>query len=258
MSFRTNTLALKSGESINTGLAGWWPLTETDDYVSGAADIGSNSYDLAKIGTVTSEPSSLGGTAYFDGSADYLQNTSLTTSSFPCPWTLSAWGYYSGSGTSRDTLLSIGCSTSDTPYSYIYFDNTAGTAAGSTRCSATGFPTQTITSSITAGNWYHLVWVQTSQTSSELYVNGVSVGTNTTDLNSAPTPALDQVQVGVLDRTAPINDMLGIVQNARIWNTALTAQQVSDIYTTPWLGSNYEEVVAGNTYFFPAHFGGRL
>jgi hypothetical protein len=235
-----------TSDAINTNQVGWWPLTETDDYASGAADIGSNIYNLTKIGTVTSEPSPLGGTAYFDGSAGYLQNTSVTTSSFP--WTLSAWGYYSGDGTSRDTLLSLGCSTSDVPYSYIYFNNTTGTAAGSTRCSATGFPTQTVTSSINAGNWYHLVWVQTSQTSSELYVNGVSVGTSTTDLNSHPTPALDQVQIGVLDRTAPINDMLGRVQNARLWSRALTADEVWSIYANPWLGSAYQASAAAVYY----------
>jgi hypothetical protein len=89
-----------------------------------------------------------------------------------------------------------------------------------------------------------------------LYVDGVLHGTVSTLPSGNFSSTYGNIEIG--GSSLSTLDAKGDLQNLRIWNTALTAQQVSDIYTTPWLGSNYEEVVAGNTYFFPAHFGGRL
>lgn len=239
-----------TGESINTGLAGFWPLTDGSGVI--ATDISGNSKDLTAVGNATFTTTTKGTAGDYDGTGDHHQNTSFTVSAFP--WTLSAWGYYSGSGTGRDTLLSLGCSSSDTPYCYIYFDNTTGTAAGSTRCSASGFPVQLVSTSITTGSWYHLVWVQTSQTSGELFVNGTSVGTDSTDLNSAPSPALDQVSTGALDRTTLINEMLGQVQNARVWSRALSSTEIAALYSTPWTGTSYTDVAYDGYYLLDEPF----
>ena len=219
-------------DPILRGCVGWWPLN--DGAGTKAVDISGKSKHLTAVGNATFTTTAKGTAGDYDGTGDHHQNTSFIVNAFP--WTLSAWGYYSGSGTSRDTLLGLGCSSSDVPYCYIFFDNTTGTAAGSTRCSAAGYPFQVVSTSITTGSWYHLVWVQTSQTSGEFFVNGTSVGTDSTNLNSAPTPALNQVSTGALDRTTVINEMLGQVQNARVYNRALSPTEVSRLYSKPWAG----------------------
>ena len=68
-----NLTPLDNSSGINTDCVGWWPLTETDDYASGAADISGNGYDGTKSGTVTSEPSILGTVGEFDGSTGYIR-----------------------------------------------------------------------------------------------------------------------------------------------------------------------------------------
>lgn len=261
------TLALKSGESINTGLVGWWPLTETDDYVSGAADISGNANNGTQSGGVLSATTSIGNAASFDGTDNYISATHDATLSFDVAAgaTFSVW-------IKPDTVAG-GATFSTTNPRYILAKSPANVESSNyllrllggkidftyRNSGNTSYVTQRSDSEVvSAGSFQHVVAVHTG-TSIVLYLNGSPVAstlTSGTATDSSRTNTSDFI-IGK-EGLGTQRHFDGNVQNARIWNTALTAQQVSDIYTTPWLGSNYEEVVAGNTYFFPAHFGGRL
>ena len=253
------TLALKSGESINTGLVGWWPLTETDDYVSGAADISTNANDGTQSGGVLSALTSIGGAASFDGADDRFEVDDAGDFDFGTgDFSVSAWVYFDTvpasvfQFTSRgDTALGSACwfglsKTAANKFDFVVDDNiTKREAIGST--------------TVAAGTWYHVVGVRNSAGTNVLYVNGASDGTVSDNGNSVSqsAAAYRKLRISAITNNGTYNEHHdGNIQNVRVWDTALTAQQVSDIYTTPWLGSNYEET--GNTYFFPAHFGGRL
>ena len=246
------TLALKSGESINTGLVGWWPLTETDDYVSGAADISTNANDGTQSGGVLSASTSLGNAASFDGVDDRFIVSSFQGSA---SGSVSFWSKTDLSGTiSYSAFISHGgdnagifeIANNGTSSNLRWRLNFSGVADGGI---------SNLSGTIVAGVWTHycLVWDSTNWVG---YVDGVQSFSAAHGLTA--TAVTKNLYFGTRRTTQASAHMPGNTQNVRVWNTALTAQQVSDIYTTPWLGSNYEEVIAGNTYFFPAHFGGRL
>jgi len=229
---------------LMNGCIGWWPLT--DGVGSIANDISQVRRHMFAQGNPSWITTTRGTAVDYNGAGDYYQTTTpYYINTFP--WSMSCWGYYTGTGTDRDTIFSLGCSTSDVPYSYIYFDNNFLEVRYAVRCSASGFPTQTIGSAITAGNWYHIVAIQYSQTLSKMFVNGVEIGSDTNNLNSGPNPALNQVQSGVLDRTTPINDLLGQAQNLRLWQRVITDSEALELYTNPWSGL---ETTSSTRYFF--------
>lgn len=248
------TLALKSGESINTGLVGWWPLTEGSG--TSATDISGNSY----TGTARS---SQGWAVTSKGTA--ADNTSLTNGGFTYgdqadldmfgDKSFSMWVNPNGGSATQvlfEKRASSGGLVGYTCYVRYATDSTIGFLADSGATTSTASSAAALPSS----TWSH-VCVVVSGNDATIYVDG-SPGTTVTNANFAAdlSNAVNFVTGYAQRDPGSQDDFDGSMQNVRVWDTALTAQQVSDIYATPWLGSNYEE--SGDTYFFPAHFGGRL
>jgi hypothetical protein len=250
------TLALKSGESINTGLVAWWALT--DGSGSSPADISGNSETLTNGGSSEWGVQSVGNVAVTNNStgAYYSTDSAFSTmigGSTPAtdPWTISFWvsTYLLGATYSERGILSIGGSSADgTPFLDVQHSGTTF------RFFWAGPGGWTNITGVSHREWAN-VTISFDGTTCSVYTDGTLGGSRTATGTNGSTS--DKLWIGTgYDNTSTVPDTY--IQNVRIWSTALTAQQVSDIYTTPWLGSNYEEVVAGNTYFFPAHFGGRL
>ena len=80
---------------------------------------------------------------------------------------------------------------------------------------------------VTDGIWYHAVCVKSGTTGS-VYVDGIFVGSNTrateTTLNG------ENLKIGVYGNNT--GDFDGSIDNVRIYNTALTATEISDLYGT--------------------------
>jgi len=83
----------------------------------------------------------------------------------------------------------------------------------------------------TGGTWYHAVGVYSSTSGLTLYVNGVSVGTNTHTTRGTATLA-NSTQIGA-DVPAGGTYFKGKVDDVKIYKYALTASQVQYIFNNP-------------------------
>jgi hypothetical protein len=240
------TLALKAGEAINTGCVGWWPLLEEDDYASGAADISGNANNGTQSGGVLSAVSPLGGVASFDGVDDYIAedvSTPGAVNSAKYAMTFSCWMYHDDS-----TATQYGAVAADTGTSTTYV-GTRRSPSGNTgfiaRFGGSQVLIETATSTLT---WYHVVGVIESSTSVKLYLDGVLIGTDTTDITGSGT--CDVFTIGGLRWGSTPAYLDGNVQNVRIWDRALSAAEVQSLYETPWIGSNYPTVAEIFNYIY--------
>lgn len=248
------TLALKSGESINTGLVGWWALTDGSGATAADISIGGNDGTLDTTVSFSNGP--LGNNAEFspDGVNDGIGTTYSPNGLSAI--SLSAWVRNDG-GSAGDEFAKILASEhagASGGFDWMIWKRTNSSYA--LYISGTGNLSIASTTLPAVGEWWHAAATWETGGNIKLYINGAEVTYSTQGSYTGSLTTTNDVEIGdTPDRVRPWD---GGIQNVRIWNVALTAQQVSDIYTTPWLGSNYEELVAGNTYFFPAHFGGRL
>ncbi len=249
-----SSLTPLDSSSINTDLQGWWPLTETDDFASGAADISGNSNTLSASGTVTSKFESVGTSAFFGGSSNLAKSNpaiSLNTG-----FTAAAWakfdnaasvesqivGAEGGSGTVRNFQLKR---QPGGQVQFAVFDST-----GSTAFVIVG------TELLEPDIWYHVVGTYDSTSGSVVYLNGVEEVTDSRTHSTMFTldDSTDILNVGWTGRGTK---HVGDVQNVRVWSRALSATEVADIYYSPWLGSAYTGTSsdpATNRYFSPAAF----
>jgi len=142
----------------------------------------------------------------FDGSNDYLQINPINLGT---TFTASAWINPSGYG---------GAVLGGTTYVFLI-----GGANSVTVKFGGGYNTYT-TSSISTGQWYHLAFIRTG-TSGELFINGVSQGSSSLSLGTA---SFELEFIG--SRSTSTQLFTGKIDEVAIWNTALTATQVSEIY----------------------------
>ena len=236
-----------TSDSINNSQIGWWPLTETDDYASGAADISGNANNGTQSGGVLSDVSRLGGVASFDGSNDYIDCTAIsqgTAGSF----TVSAW--CNPDTASKDqrffTKWNVGAGGTAPDLFNIWYD-IGGANVGYAFAVKDASLSQTIVGADTAsggvGVWSHVVGVYDSTgPTMTLYVDGVQIASGAAtgpiawNTNNSQSP----VRIGaILSERAD-----GLVQNCRLWTRVLSSDEVWSIYSNPWLGSAYQASAA--------------
>ena len=232
-----------TSDAINTDQVGWWPLTETDDYASGAADISGSGNNGTQVNGVLSKVSRLGGVASFDGANDYIDTSSSSiVTSFP--FTVSAW-VKAASGV-RNTIF--GSYWANGTYRSLH---TEISAAGKMfmLCSSTGSYQSTNsvtgTTTLSTSDYSHVVFVFEASGGS-LYLNGVSESSSGSLFSTLSTPSVDFL-IGTNGVTGALaNQYNGDIANIRVWSRALTADEIWSIYTNPWLGSNYK-LASGST-----------
>jgi hypothetical protein len=80
------------------------------------------------------------------------------------------------------------------------------------------------------GQWHYAV-VTNDGSTVRLYIDGQQVGTKSTAGASPETSGTKPVRVGANSRvTPPTNFFTGEVDEVRVWNNGLTAQQVADAF----------------------------
>jgi len=96
-----------------------------------------------------------------------------------------------------------------------------------------GGTTQTIitTPTISATTWYMATGVFTSTTSRTVYLNGANATTGTVSRN--PTTPARVLLGGQYTGTTTTSNLNGRICEVAIWNAALTAADVSSLYTSP-------------------------
>ena len=235
-----------TSDSINTDQVGWWPLTETDDYASGAADISGGGNNGTQSGGVISEVSLLGGVASFDGSNDIIDASAYTIGS---AMTMAGWVRYTSTVGSVSVLNICNDGGGTTAQ---YTRNIAVTSSGNAACNVQSGTViaQAVGSTVfDIGEWHLVVGTFNKVGTSydvEVFVDGVSEAT-ASGTGSELTPYTKTCvggarrYNGAITAVEPCN-----IQNVRLWDRVLTADEIWSIYANPWLGSNYK-LASGST-----------
>lgn len=233
MSLSTDTAAT----SLNSGCVAWWPLTEgsgnaANDIVSGFNGTQNSTEDwyANELGTVHRFAGS--------GTNNFFDNCGTTTD----------FSFVHETGTAT---ISCWIRPTATGRSFILSNNDTGGARGfySERGSGDGMhffmgtggagSTDVSTAGGTApsdGSWQHWVFVlDTGSSTAQFYKDGVAVTTTGTVGGTASGAARYVMALGSLT-TSQANTFDGDMQNVRIWNRALTADEITLLYERPWEG----------------------
>ena len=236
-----NLTPLDNSSGIMTDCVGWWPLTETDDYASGAADISGSANTLAKSGTVTSEVSPLGTAGDFIGTASGdLSNTSPSfTVAGADDVSYSVW-------VNPDSATEVGylLSTINSPNgSGVYWAMNSGVRAVGLTSGTAAHVLVNIPDLDYTGRWVNVTVTKNGSTGDVVvYIDGVEIGSGT--YSYTYTNGGNVVLGNRSGGTDPATRFDGQMQNARIWKRVLTAEEVWSIYQNPWLGSAYSDAAA--------------
>lgn len=106
-----------------------------------------------------------------------------------------------------------------------------------------GSPDITCTgATITDGNWQHICIVKNGNTDLKVYINGISKFTSTATLNTVTFPTT--YRIGRDTRSNDGTPYHGSMSDFRIYATALTAEQVADLYRTSMTIDNQGNIYA--------------
>ena len=211
-------------DRLTNGLVGHWTFDGKDIYGTTALDKTSNN----NRGTLTNGPAvTLGkiGQALDFVSAS-TQYVSLGTGINPNAVTYSAWIKATSFPNAYNTIISR--SNGSTVYSQYFIKSTGKVAVfvrsgGGSDISYNGTGSNTLT----AGNWYHVAFTYDSTSGLKGYVNGSIDGTAAA--NGAISITATNIRIGS-DPGIASREWNGIIDDVRIYNRALSADEVYQLY----------------------------
>ncbi len=208
------------------GLVGWWPFTGNANDLSGNGNNGTLVGDV----TLSNDRFSVANSAYsFDGSADYIDCGNATSVNITGSLTISAWVFATDLSGTRGIVSKSALPPTDDSYQMV---------AGAYIPTDLNFLNSNFGYLVPTANWVHLVSVfdSSSQTIS-LYTNGVldtsqSVLFNTIGLST------DNLCLGAHRPSFTPNwSWYGILDDIGIWNRALVACEVQQLYNSSFPSS---------------------
>jgi hypothetical protein len=149
--------------------------------------------------------------------------------------TVSVWMNWTSSTDNRDTAVFLGNDTVSDRYLDVGATggtNTANLGGVFGRTRGTGFPSLLASSGLNNGQWHHIAYTSNAATEvTELYVDGVLVASTTTPAFAFPT--FNNFEVGRLGRSSPTDAFAGSVDELRIYDSVLTAQEIATLAQGP-------------------------
>lgn len=232
------TIGRAGGDPVvgpTNGLVGWWKLDETSG--TSAAD----SSGTGNTGTTHASPAwttagQFNGALTFNGTTQYVSVPDVASLQLSGSWTVSTWvnpsalpasGLYYGvlsktnASSNMNYVLTVdnasGLFGAGAPKWVVEFNQSSGPvwyAADQT--------------SISTGTWYHLAGVWDSSTHNlYLYLNGILVATQNTGANVPDSGSGNNLTIGSRGAT----HTAGTLDDTRIYNRALTASEVKQLYS---------------------------
>lgn len=154
----------------------------------------------------------------FDGVNDFVDISSLTIGN---EFSYSAWFKFTGSGS---FLPIVASGTSPTVQTLLSVNN-SNQMTFLSRTSNTAIIQ--VSSAVSSGTWYHAVGTLDSSANGKLYLNGSQIGSTTT-FQTPNSSSKSQLAIGEAVRVSA--HFGGFIDEVAIFNRALTAAEVSDIY----------------------------
>lgn len=182
----------------------------------------------------------------FDGSDDYMELLSAPVTAVPL--TIAAW-IRADDDTTTDSICSVG--DFDDP-SRFYIGKNADSTVSAHTVNASSQNSSAAGGDYAAATWHHVVGKFVSATSREVFLDGVSVGTNTT----SRTPAgLDSIQIGAFrsGSTGTLGSFFGgQIAHVAVWDIALSTTDITSLAG----GAKPNTIQASDLVFYAALTGG--
>ena len=266
----TNNSITSSGEAfndvfLNDGLVGYWKMDETTVTANVAGAIDSSGYGNVGIwrNNVKFEGNTPDlnfvnvGSAYFDGTGDYIDMTQGITLAYNV--TVSAW-IYAYSSVSNETIWG-GCNDPDNACGGADFDAFSLRKTNADKLmmisqyarSSSGYSYYTSTDDIPLELWFHataLIMPDNIDSGKELWINGESVARSTLYLGLASGavtiyPSIGSLAYGNNGIDGHVLDYKGFVDDLRIYNRALTPTEIGQLAQgNPAYGGSGEYLLA--------------
>jgi len=222
--------------ALPNGLIAHWRLNETtgtvaNDYVGGSNGtlVNSPTWTTGKIG---------GGLQLASASSQYVGiNSTFGITDYP--FSFSAWVNLSAEVSG--VAVSWADSAADNKYHAIGVSMVSNVAVMWSRDTA-GAETLTGGSVPSAGEWYFVAGTWTSTTVRHLWLNASLVATGN-PVNTQSFQTRDRTAIGVLYDSSPALYFSGIIDDVRIYNRALTANEIAAIYNA---GKGTEDGMPGH------------
>jgi hypothetical protein len=224
------------GAHIPKNPLGWWKMDEaTSGNCTGTvSDFGSGGNNGTCQNTIPYATGKIGGSLNFDGTADYVDLGSATDLDGATSMTVSAWIYKEEDGNfpTHDGIFARGTTVQRTPWIWgnlgtqtlqTQFETTTGGISDCNVASGT----------ITANAWSHVA-LRWDGSTCQFYVNGTTSGSSDTTTGNTLVNTDGSNFIGYINGFDYWN---GKADNVKIWNSALTPQQI------------YAEYAETNAYF---------
>lgn len=218
--------------SLDYGLVGHWTFDGSDISGTRAKDrSGNNAHGTIANGPIA-KAGRIGQALSFDGVNDYVGISSSAVANYP--YSASIWFKTNADATSGAlAAISQGANTASTYYFEIALD-TGSTCAQANYllylAKANTNPAISVcsTKAVNDNVWHHAVAVTSAINSHKLYLDGVLIGTDTSALTSGM--AMTRTGIGILYRSSIANYFNGSLDDARVYNRALSAGEVNKLW----------------------------
>jgi len=227
----------QDSDFLSEGLVGYWPMDESaaNSCTGGTNDTCDKSGNLnngAWAGDATFTTGKIGNATTYDGTGDTTTFADVLDSNFNEPLTLSAWVKTSTDGS--QSLITKQDSSS--PYSgynlqtgaggFIFFQLVNDYSSNVIEVRSTN------DLNYDDGIWHHVVATYDGSSSAsgvKIFFDGNAVATTTT-LNNLTTTTTNSIPLNLGSRNAAAQYLNGQLDEARIYNRALTPGEVNDLY----------------------------
>ncbi|KKQ23516.1 MAG: hypothetical protein US38_C0014G0003 [Candidatus Roizmanbacteria bacterium GW2011_GWC1_37_12] len=226
---------IKNLSSLSDGLVGYWKMDESTTNtctggVNDSCDSSGNASNGAWNGNTTSAAGKFGNSTTYDGIDDYTSVTENSAWEFSSSFTLSTWVYSNGTQIAYAGIVAKDLSSSMGNYGFFY--DSGGTIVRfgfyGTNSVQSEVDTQT---AIPTGQWVHLIGVFDDVNNTlYIYQNGELKEKDTTITN---TPSTNDNSLIFGSRQAGLSsyEFNGKIDEARIYNRALSPKEVRDLYS---------------------------
>jgi uncharacterized protein (TIGR02145 family) len=254
---KINTDAIASSSRLQSGLVGHWTFDGGDmDWASTTGEA-KNQGSTGVRGNVTNftsraaTPGKLGQALTFDGTDDSITINGIAGAASPIgsgDVTIAGWfklsSDFSGDGVSIKCIVCFNDSPSTNDI-YLKFGNGFNSDVNGALCLGVYdnamYSACSSQTSWNSGEWHHMVGTYSGQTGSKMYVDGVLVGSNS-HVGRGTTKSAS-AKIGD-DYDGGNRFPGGTLDDVRIYNRALSADEVAELYTIG-LGSTIESVPIG-------------
>jgi len=222
------------GDPLAQGLVGCWLMNEGGGTI--VNDLSGNGNTGTLVADTHTVAGKFGPALSFDGTDDYVTIPSINYAGVS-QLTVSFWVKFNAAPTATIYMLQQGNSANNRVFNFLVLDGgrTHFTLWNSSAASETG----RYDSIITTTNWYHIVGTYDGA-NVRVYVNGIlgtyRQGALTGTLEDAVSGGLDQFILGGSLSLAGVlsSDFAGQIDNVSIYNRALSASEIAQLYMTPF------------------------